>query len=64
MHLISKNGRKAIPHLGGIGKDLGGILLLSITTTMDSALIDRGNLLKMIGPLIRGMILRIHMVHQ
>ena len=37
---------------------------MSITTTMDPALVDQGNLLKMIGPLIRGMILRIHLVHQ
>ena len=46
MQLISKDGRKAIPHLGGTGKNPGGILFLSITTTMDPALIDQGNLLK------------------
>ena len=37
---------KVIPHLGGIGKNLGGILLMSITTKTDPALIDQGNLLK------------------
>ena len=42
MQLISKDG-KAIPHLGGIGKNLGGILLMSITTKTDPALIDQGN---------------------
>ena len=45
IQLISKDG-KAIPHLGGTGKNPGGILLPSITTTMDPALIDQGNLLK------------------
>ena len=45
IQLISKDG-KAIPHLGGTGKNPGGILLMSITTTMDPALIDQGNLLK------------------
>ena len=45
IQLISKDG-KAILHLGGTGKNLGGILLLSITTTTDPALIDQGNLLK------------------
>ena len=45
IQLISKDG-KVIPHLGGTGKNPGGILLLSITTTMDPALIDQGNLLK------------------
>ena len=58
IQLINKNG-KALLHLGGTGKNPGGILLLCITT-MDQALIDRGNLMKMIGPIIRGMILRIH----
>ena len=43
IQLISKDG-KAIPHLGGTGKNPGGILLLSITATMDPALIDQGNL--------------------
>ena len=42
--LITKSG-KALPHLGGIGKILGGILHLSITATMDPELIDRGNLM-------------------
>ena len=46
MQLINKDGHKALPHLGGTGKNPGGILLLSITTTMDPALIDQGNLLK------------------
>ena len=32
---------KALPHLGGTGKIPGGILLLSITATMDPAPIDR-----------------------
>ena len=45
IQLISKDG-KAMPHLGGTGKNPCGILLLSITTTMDPALIDQGNLLK------------------
>ena len=45
MQLISKDG-KAVPHLGGTGKNPGGILLMSITTKMDPALIDQGNLLK------------------
>ena len=35
---------KALPHLGGTGKIPGGILHLSITATMDPALIDRANL--------------------
>ena len=43
--LIAKIGGKALPRLGGTGKILGGILHLSITATMDPALIDRGNLL-------------------
>ena len=42
MQLISKDGRKAIPHLGGTGKNPGGILLMSITTKTDPALIDPG----------------------
>ena len=33
-------------HLGGTGKNPGGILLMSITTKTDPALIDQGNLLK------------------
>ena len=37
---------KAIPHLGGTGKNPGGILLMSITTKTDPALIDQGNLFK------------------
>ena len=45
IQLISKDG-KVLPHLGGTGKNPGGILLLSIITTMDPALIDQGNLLK------------------
>ena len=36
---------KALPHLGETGKNPGGILHLSITATMDPALIDRGNLM-------------------
>ena len=42
----TKDGRKAIFRLGGTGKNPGGILLLSITTKTDPALIDQGNLLK------------------
>ena len=45
MQFINKDG-KAIPHLGGTGKNPGGILLLNITTKTDTALIDQGNLLK------------------
>ena len=45
LRLITKIGGKALPHLGGTGKIPGGILHLSITATMDPALIDRGNLL-------------------
>ena len=41
---MTKSG-KALPHLGGTGKISGGILLLSITGTMDPAPIDRGNLM-------------------
>ena len=62
MQLISKDG-KAIPHLGGTGKNPGGILLMSITTKTDPALIDQGKPdRKVIGILIRGMILRINLV--
>ena len=45
IQLISKDV-KVIPHLGGTGKNPGGILLMSITTKTDPALIDQGNLLK------------------
>ena len=45
IQLISKDG-KAIPHLDGTGKKPGGFLLMSITTMIDPALIDQGNLLK------------------
>ena len=45
MQLISTDGLKAIPRLGGTGKNPGGILM-SITTKTDPALIDQGNLLK------------------
>ena len=62
IQLISNDG-KVIPHLGGTGKDHGGILLMSITTKTDPALIDQGNLLKVIGILIRGMILRFNVLH-
>ena len=40
IRLITKIG-KALPRLGGTGKIPGGILHLSITATMDPALIDR-----------------------
>ena len=43
IQLVSKDG-KIIPHLVGIGKNPGGILLMSITT--NPALIDQGNLSK------------------
>ena len=60
VQFISKDGRKAVPHLGGTGKNPGGTLLLSITTKTYPALIDPGKPdRKAIGPLIRGMILRI-----
>ena len=42
MQLINKDGRKAVPRLGGIGKNPGGILLMSITTKTYPALIDPG----------------------
>ena len=42
MQLISKDGCKAIPRLGGNGKNPGGILLMSITTKTYPALIDPG----------------------
>ena len=46
MQLIRiKDGRKAILRLGGTGKNLGGTLLMSITTKTDPSLIDQGNLL-------------------
>ena len=45
MQLINKDGRKAIPRLGGTGKIPGGILHLSITATMDPAPMDWGNLM-------------------
>ena len=45
VQLITKSG-KALPHLGGTGKNPGGILLMSITTKTYPALIDQGNLLK------------------
>ena len=45
IQLISNDG-KVILHLGGTGKNPGGILLISITTKTDPALIDQGNLLK------------------
>ena len=46
MQLISKDGRKATPRLGGTGKNLGGILLMSITTKTYPALLDQGNLIE------------------
>ena len=36
---------KALLHLGGIGKNLGVFVHLSITATMEPAPIDRGNLM-------------------
>ena len=58
----TKDGRKAF-RLGGTGKDHGGILLTRITTKTYPAPIDQGNLIEeVIGTLIRGMILRIHLL--
>ena len=63
VQLINRDGRKAIPRLGGTGKNPGGILLMSITTKTNPALIDQGKPdRKVIGPLIRGMILRINLL--
>ena len=45
IELITKIGGKALPRLSGTDKIPGGILHLSITATMDPALIDRGNLM-------------------
>ena len=59
---LSKDGRKAIPHLGGTGKNPGGILLVNITTKTYPALIDPGKFDEKCGPLIRGMILRINLL--
>ena len=61
MQLINKDG-KAILRLGGTGKNLGGVLLMSITTKTDPALIDHGNLFKSDWDTFRGMILRINLV--
>ena len=44
IQLITKSS-KALPHLGGTGKIPGGFLHLSITATLDPALIDQGNLM-------------------
>ena len=41
---LTKIGGKVLPRFGGTDKIPGGILRLSITATMDPALIDRGNL--------------------
>ena len=60
----TKDGRKAVLRLGGAGKDHGGILLMRITTKTYPAPIDQGNLIEeVIGTLIRGMILRIHLLY-
>ena len=61
IQLIIKNG-KALPHLGGTGKNPGGILHLSITATMDPALIDQGNLMDSDWANYSSMILRINLV--
>ena len=42
--LITKIRGKPLPRPGGTGKIPGGILHLSITATVDPALIDRRNL--------------------
>ena len=44
IQLITKSG-KALPHLGGTGKNPGGILHLSITAELAPAPIDQGNLM-------------------
>ena len=60
----TKDGRKAILHPGGTGKDHGGILLTRITTKTYPAPIDQGNLIEeVIGTLIRDMILRIQLLY-
>ena len=61
----TNDGRKAILPLGGAGKDHGGLLILTrMTTKTYPAPIDQGNLLEeVIGTLIRGMILRIHLLY-
>ena len=60
----TNDGRKAILHFGGTGKDHGGILLTRITTKTYPAPIDQGNLIEeVIGTLIRGMIFRIHLLY-
>ena len=54
---------QVILRLGGTGKDHGGILLMRITTKTYPAPIDLGNLIEeVIGTLIRGMIIRIHLL--
>ena len=53
---------KAILHLGGTGKNPGGILLMSITTKTDPALIDQRNLLKSDWDTCSSMILRSNLV--
>ena len=60
----TKDGRKVFLRLGGSGTDHGGILLKRITTKSYPASIDQGNLIEeVIGTLIRGMILRIHLLY-
>ena len=44
MQVINIDG-KVIPHFGGLGKNLGGIFIVSITTKTDPALFDQGKLL-------------------
>ena len=54
---------KLILRLGGTGLDHGGILFTRISTKTYPAPIDQGNLIEeVIGTLIRGMILRIHLL--
>ena len=62
IRLNTKIGGKAVPHLGGTGKIPGGILHLSITATMDPALIDRGSLLNSDWANFRGKILKINLM--
>ena len=63
MQLISKDGRKAIARLGGTGKIPGGIFHLRQHRD-DGPSTDRSGkpAKKVIGPLIRGMIIRINLL--
>ena len=63
MKLITKIGGKALPHLGGKGKIPGGILHLRHHHDDGLDTDGAGELAKtVIGPIIRGMILKINLV--